>query len=308
MATCILFLIGLSACSPTNEEIPTNTVLSPTPTVTATFTPSPVPVTSTPTPNTCSNENGLVQQDVVKTTNPPQEFLIYLPPCYKSTTDFHFPVLYLLHGQTYTDDQWVRLGVPTIADRLIHEGRITPFIIVFPDDHYWNVPAGAGFGDRFINDLIPYVDENYDTFAVRSRRSLGGLSRGGGWVIDLGFTHPELFGALGLHSPAIKAENGPYLERMIQVRVQRINVHKYGWTLGMQTVKWKARSPLKTSLPKIITSSNFIFTRAIILKNTGAPMWRNICSGTQNNGLIDSQSRYKRDLHFQLIHICKYRR
>lgn len=216
MATCISLLIGLSACSPSNEIIPTQTILSPTPTVTATFTPSPVPVTSTPTPNTCSNENGLVQQDVVKTTNPPQEFLIYLPPCYKSTTDFHFPVLYLLHGQTYTDDQWVRLGVPTIADRLIHEGRITPFIIVFPDDHYWNVPAGAGFGDRFINDLIPYVDENYDTFAVRSRRSLGGLSRGGGWVIDLGFTHPELFGALGLHSPAIKAENGPYLERMIK--------------------------------------------------------------------------------------------
>ncbi len=230
IATCISFLIGLSACSTSNEGISTQTVISPTSTaavtttpgpIPATFTPSPVPATPTPTPFTCPNENGQVQQDVVKTTNPPQEFLIYLPPCYESSADLHFPVLYLLHGQTYTDDQWVRLGVPQIADRLIHAGEIVPFIIVFPDDRYWNLQAGSGFGDRFINHLIPYVDENYRTLADRDHRSLGGLSRGGGWTIELGFANPELFGALGLHSPAIFVKDGPYLEKIIKAMPEK---------------------------------------------------------------------------------------
>ena len=216
MMTCISLLIGLSACSTPNDSIPTQTVIPPTPTVTVNLTPSPVPPAATSTPLTCLSEAGEVKQDVVSTTNPPQEFLIYLPPCYDQLDTTRYPVLYLLHGQTYTDDQWVRLGVPTIADQLIHSGEILPFVIVFPDDRYWNLQAGSGFGDRFIHDLIPYVDANYRTLADREHRSLGGLSRGGGWVIKLGFTYPELFGMLGLHSPAIFKANAPYIEKIIQ--------------------------------------------------------------------------------------------
>ncbi len=225
IATCISLLFGLSACSPSTEIILTQTVISQTPTaavtftpspIPATFTPSPVPASPTPTPFTCPDESGKVEKGVVETTKPPQEFLIYLPPCYENSGDLHFPVLYLLHGQTYTDDQWVRLGVPETADRLIQTGKTVPFIIVFPDDRYWNLEAGAGFGERFINSLIPYVDENYRTLADRDHRSLGGLSRGGGWTFDLGFAHPELFGALGLHSPAIFVRDVPYIERIIK--------------------------------------------------------------------------------------------
>jgi len=158
----------------------------------------------------------LVKEDVVPTTKPPQGFLIYLPPCYENFPDQRYPVLYLLHGQTYTQDQWVRLGAPTIADQLIHNDEALPFIMVFPDDRYWNSQAGPGFGDRFINDLIPYVDKNYRTIADREHRSLGGLSRGGGWTVLLGLEHPELFVALGLHSPAIFKDNAPFVERIIR--------------------------------------------------------------------------------------------
>ena len=220
MMTCISLLISLSACSTPTEIVPTPTVIPPTPTVThsatATFTPSPVPPTATPTPLTCLIEAGEIKQEVVSTTNPPQEFLIYLPPCYDELDATRYPVLYLLHGQTYKDDQWIRLGVPVIADQLIHSDQIDPFVIVFPDDRYWNVPSGSGFGDRLINDLIPYVDANYRTLADREHRSMGGLSRGGGWTIKLGFTNPELFGSLGLHSPAIFSADGFYVEKMIQ--------------------------------------------------------------------------------------------
>ena len=213
--TYAALLAGLSSCLPSKIS-PTQTVIFSPATATATLPPSPIPATFTPTPLTCLTQPGLVKQDVVPTTNPPQQFIIYLPPCYENSADARFPVLYLLNGQTYNEDQWVRLGTPTIADQLIHANQAMPFIMVFPDDRYWNSEAGFGFGDRLINDLIPYVDKNYRTTADREHRSLGGLSRGGGWTVQLGFEHPELFGALGLHSPAIFTENAPFVERIIQ--------------------------------------------------------------------------------------------
>ena len=173
LTTYLSLLIGLSACSPTTNISTTPTVIPPSPTIAITFTPSPIPATATPTPRACLTQPGRVQQDVVQTTNPPQEFIIYLPPCYEDSSNASFPVLYLLHGQTYTDDQWFRLGAPTIADQLIHSGQAMPFIMVFPDDRYWNSAAGPGFGDRFINDLIPYVDKNYRTIQNRQYRALG---------------------------------------------------------------------------------------------------------------------------------------
>ncbi len=207
----------LSACSTPNEIIPTPSSTLPPATVAVTDTPSPTPPTaSPPTPLACLTEPGQVKEDVISTTVPPQPFLIYLPPCYEESTDTQYPVLYLLHGQTYTQDQWVRLGAPTTADQLIHSGEAAPFIIVFPDDRYWNAPSGAGFGDRMVYYIIPYVDENYRTLTDREHRALGGLSRGGGWTVKLGFEYPELFGSLGLHSPATFKDNAPYVENYIK--------------------------------------------------------------------------------------------
>ena len=112
--------------------------------------------------------------------------MIYLPPCYDERIEINYPVLYLLHGQTYTDDQWIRLGVPNILDNLIHSGESQPFIIVFPDDRYWNLPAGPGFGERLVDSLIPYIDQTYRTLPDRNHRAIGGMSRGAGWALRLG--------------------------------------------------------------------------------------------------------------------------
>ncbi|MCQ3935613.1 MAG: hypothetical protein DPW18_01070 [Chloroflexi bacterium] len=209
-------LFGLSACSDPQEIIPTPSVTVPPPSPTVTLTPSPIPLTVTPTPLTCLTQPGRVEQGAVSTTEPPQDFLIYLPPCYSELTDQRYPVLYLLHGQTYTQDQWVRLGAPQIADRMILSGENQPFIIVFPDDRHWNLNAGAGFGDRLVNALVPFVDANYRTIADRDHRALGGLSRGGGWAVQLGFQRVDLFGSLGLHSPGIFKEDAPSIERLIR--------------------------------------------------------------------------------------------
>ncbi len=210
-------LFGLSACSTPTAIVPTHTVTLPPSTATVTFTPSPIPPTFTPTPLACLSQPGTIKQETIPFgDNLKQDFLVYTPPCYSEMTELRYPVLYLLHGQTYSQDQWVRLGVPQVADGLIHSGQSVPFMIVFPDDYYWNAVPGAGFGDRLILDIIPYMDNNYRTLADREHRSLGGLSRGGGWTVQLGFEHPELFGALGLHSPGVFKDNAPYVERILK--------------------------------------------------------------------------------------------
>ncbi len=146
---------------------------------------------------------------------PPQQFVVYLPPCYDQEMDRRYPVLYLLHGQTSTDTQWVDLGAPEAADDLIRSGTAAPFIMVFPDDRYWNLSAGSGFGDRLIHEIIPYIDQNFRTLTDRYDRALGGLSRGGGWSIHVLLTRYDLFGSIGLHSPVIFDDDNAILQRLV---------------------------------------------------------------------------------------------
>lgn len=212
----ILFplLAGLWACAPSTEPVATATAVAPT----QTKTPTPIPPSPTPTitPLGCLTQPGRVEQGVVQETTPPQEYLIYLPPCYDEMSDQRYPVLYLLHGQTYTDDQWLRLGAVEVMDRLFLENEFSTYIIIFPDDRYWNVQAGPGFGQRLVDYLVPYIDQNYRTLADREHRAIGGLSRGAGWALRLGLQRWELFGTMGLHSLAAFRDDRPFLEDWLE--------------------------------------------------------------------------------------------
>ena len=202
MATLLMLFTVITACSPSNQPLPTSTAIPLAATSQPTPIPSPVP-TATITPLACLSNPGRVEEGSLDSTNPPQEFRIYLPPCYDEKTDQRYPVLYLLHGQTYTDDQWIRLGAVDVADNLILSGESVPFIIVFPDDRYWNLPPAPGFGQRLVDELVPYVDSSYRTLSDRNHRAIGGLSRGAGWALHLGLTRWDLFGTIGLHSLAV---------------------------------------------------------------------------------------------------------
>jgi len=159
--------------------------------------------TATQTPVSCLTQPGKVEEGTLESTKPPQGYFIYLPPCYLEKSGKRYPVLYLLHGQTYRAEQWIRLGAVDVLDELILSGETMPFLIVFPDDRYWNQPSGAGFGERVTNDLIPYIDRTYRTNPDPRYRAVGGLSRGAGWALQLGLSRPDLFSIIGLHSLAV---------------------------------------------------------------------------------------------------------
>ncbi len=214
MVTLLTLLAYITACSPSNQPAPTPTRIpltsTFTPSPTRTLTPSPSP---TSTPLTCLTQPGRVDKGVLDSTKPAQEYFIYLPPCYNEKRDKRYPILYLLHGQTYKADQWIRLGAVTAVDNLILSGESLPFIIVFPDDRYWySKDSGGTFGNRLVDDLIPYIDQTYRTLPDRDHRAIGGLSRGSGWALRLGLTRWELFGYIGLHSLAVLEKDGDSLE------------------------------------------------------------------------------------------------
>ena len=164
--------------------------------------PRPIDVTA---PSGCNEETGSFETGVIDTTllAKPMRYTVHLPPCYSFDANKRYPVLYLLHGQGFTEDQWIRIGAASSADQLTALGVIPPFIIVFPFDYSYKQPTEYQFEDVFIELLVPTIDSAYRTLPDAPHRAIGGLSRGGAWALHIGARHPEMFGAIGGHSPAI---------------------------------------------------------------------------------------------------------
>ncbi len=135
------------------------------------------------------------------------DYHVILPPCYAESPHQRYPSLYLLHGQNFDEDQWLRLGVAETAQRLMQAGEIVPFIIILPFDHSFKQPRDYNFEEVFLSLLLPRIDAEYRTLARPQARAIGGLSRGGAWAIYLASRHPDLFGIVGAHSPVVFYSN-----------------------------------------------------------------------------------------------------
>ena len=135
--------------------------------------------------------------------------LVYTPPGYSSSNK-NYPVLYLQHGSGESELGWTMQGkVNLIMDNLQAEGKIIPFIIVMDNgyaprpgaENQFN-PGGADnlFADLLTTELVPMIDASYRTYKNKENRAIAGLSMGGNQAIQIGFDHPELFGAIATFS------------------------------------------------------------------------------------------------------------
>jgi len=134
-------------------------------------------------------------------------YSIYLPPGY-GVDKINYPVLYLLHGYTGDQTNWVQFGdVRRTATVAIERGYIPPLIIVMPDaGNSWYVNDAQGkvrYEDAFFNDFIPYIEKTYPVLAKKEFRAVAGLSMGGYGALLYSLKHPDYFSACVAMSAAV---------------------------------------------------------------------------------------------------------
>lgn len=145
-----------------------------------------------------------------------RQLAVWLPPQYDQGAargrGQRFPVLFDLVGFTgsgLSHVNWKNFdeNVPERAARLIHEKKMGPAIIVFPDcftalggNQYINSAAIGDYADYLTRELIPFVDGEFRTLASREHRGCFGKSSGGYGAIVHGMKYAKYWGAVASHS------------------------------------------------------------------------------------------------------------
>jgi hypothetical protein len=93
------------------------------------------------------------------------------------------------------------------AARLVHDGRMGPAIIVFPDcytslggNQYVNSTAIGRYADYLVDEIVPFVDREFRTLASREHRGCFGKSSGGYGAMMHGMRYTRHWGAIANHS------------------------------------------------------------------------------------------------------------
>jgi enterochelin esterase-like enzyme len=166
-------------------------------------------------------------------------YRVYVPPC--AAEEFgQLPSLYLLHGLARTDAQWDELEADKIAQNLVARDKAPPFLIVMPWER-----LGLDYEQTIVEFLIPHIESEYGASSDRALRSIGGISRGAGWALRIGMQHPELFQAIGLHSPAVLVPDMFALPGWIEA-IPKEKTPEIWIDIG-------DRDPLRLSLPELTT-------------------------------------------------------
>ena len=141
---------------------------------------------------------------------------VWLPPQYDQGAGRgrgrRFPVLFDLVGYTgsgQSHTNWLNFdeNLPERAARLVHEKKMGPCLIVFPDcftalggNQYINSSALGRYADYLTRELIPFVDAEFRTLASRDHRGCFGKSSGGYGAIVHGMKYSKYWGAVADHS------------------------------------------------------------------------------------------------------------
>ena len=149
-----------------------------------------------------------------KATESQRGVYIYTPPGYQARAAQEYPLLVLMHG--YGDDAsaWIEVGRANfILDNLIAQSKVKPMVVAMPYGHPLPIELRTAFdnyADRnmvlmqrdVLQDLIPFVAQNYRLKKGREYRGIVGLSMGGGQSLTIGLHNLDEFAWIGGFSSA----------------------------------------------------------------------------------------------------------
>ena len=150
-----------------------------------------------------------------ESTKTTRRAFVYTPPQYGKNKKQKYPVLYLQHGWGEDETAWSNQGhANLIMDNLIAEGKAEQFIIVMTYGMTNEVRFGGlreftakAFEKVLVDELVPYIDANFQTRADKDYRAMAGLSMGGFETKLITLRRPEVFGYYGLMSGGQYAPN-----------------------------------------------------------------------------------------------------
>ena len=143
--------------------------------------------------------------------------LVYTPAEYEKGKK-KYPVLYLQHGMGEGETSWALQGkMQHIMDNAIAKGEAVPMLVVMESgdikapfnfagggsNEQGRSQYGASFYPVLLNDLIPYIDQNFRTKTDRENRAMAGLSWGGHQTFDVVLQNLDKFAWMGTFSGAI---------------------------------------------------------------------------------------------------------
>jgi len=145
-----------------------------------------------------------------KSTNSIRRAFVYLPPDYEKDINKRYPVLYLQHGWGEDETAWTNQGrAHLIMDNLIAEGKAKPFIIVMTYGMTNDIKIGGlkdfdikPFQTVLVDELIPYIDNNFRTIPDQKNRAMAGLSMGSMETKMITLANTDKFSYIGLFSGA----------------------------------------------------------------------------------------------------------
>lgn len=149
---------------------------------------------------------------------------IYLPPGYDENPDWHYPVIYYLHGWTENQNS-MHYQMLYWTNTLINNGTIEPVIMVGADNSpepfegsmYVNSSLWGNYEDYMINDLISWIDASFRTIPDKNGRALLGQSMGAFGAFWYGIVHKDKFRALAAHAGVVGFNKEIWLDDIRQL-------------------------------------------------------------------------------------------
>jgi glucoamylase len=173
---------------------------------------------------------------------------VYLPPAYaRDGGGERYPVLYLQDGSEYV----ARARAAVVADSLVAQGKIQPFIIVFVDPvnrfkEYW---ANDKFADFLATELVPFIDARYRTRPAREARALMGASLGGVISVWTAARHPDVFARVAGQSTAFQIDDERVVTMLAGLETMRqARPMKFYFDVGLLEPVWKVNRRVRVLL------------------------------------------------------------
>ncbi|MBI5808466.1 MAG: histidine kinase [Ignavibacteriales bacterium] len=151
----------------------------------------------------------------------PRNIFVWLPLNYDKDKEKRYPVFYMHDGQNLIDPRtsntFIDWQVDEVADSLIRNGEIEPFILVGinnTDDRaveYNNTPLGKLYMKLIVEKIKPFIDKTYRTKQDAKNTVVGGSSMGGLISMMCAWEYPDVFSKAACFSPAFRINDIDYV-------------------------------------------------------------------------------------------------